>query len=178
MKTNSLTTIVILYGNLLFANVTEVYTNMNWIASMTNNHYWASSVSVTSTNLIIKYPPSGGKLMVKFDRWDHNLNTQTYSPQYNEDFIISTNRITELWHGRAEVGYEFTPVVFTNKMVGFRVFYSHSHYKLYDSNVIYYTNVSYIALSDTFVEVGERDVEGELDIDEKEPEPDPEFYFP
>jgi len=42
----------------------------------------------------------------------------------------------------------------------------------------YIEDIYYVALSDTFVEVGEGDVEWELDIDEKEPEPDPEFYFP
>ena len=146
--------------NLLFINNAESSTNINWVISLTND-LWATSVTITSTNLVIKYPPSGERgLMVSFDRWDFELNTYCFMPKPNEEFVINTNRTTELWHGWSGLEYKFTPVSYTNNLIGFRI--DHTYEYEDDPNSTRgksKTNTYYIALSDVPVEVGEADVE-------------------
>ena len=145
---------------ILFA--ANTFATNDWVDGLTNQG-WFVSAYVNSTNLIVKYPTSHLKLMAYYDRWDPIIKSTDYSPKNDEEFIITTNKITKLADGYVEVSYRFTPVVFTNKMVGFRI--NHTWLKDYTVREFeqrYSTNVFYVALSDTPVEVGEEDVEREL----------------
>ena len=154
-KTHVLLSIMLLSSNVLaIKELTASLTNGNWV----------TSVSATSTNLILKYPPFGKRLMVSYDRWDDTINNITYGPQYNEDLLIATNRVTELYEGWAGVAYLFTPVVFTNKLAGFRVVYNKMLSGEFDDVYRESTNVFHVVLSDIPIEFNENDVEGDLDV--------------
>ncbi|MCL2623313.1 MAG: hypothetical protein FWD31_06565 [Planctomycetaceae bacterium] len=162
MKKTYTSLIIMIFANIIMASNT-------WVSSFTND--WFSAASVNSTNIVIKYPPSGSGFLVSYDRCDYTINSYLYSPDDNEDYLVTTNRITQLSNGWIGVSYEFTPVSFTNKITGFKIVHRWTgdppwDYVLNGPNVL--SNVFYVALSDTPVEVGEGDVEGELDISEPE----------
>ena len=169
--------ISMLFINIFITSIVESSTNLYWSVAITNSQYSAAPsmpIMITPTNLIVKYPSEKNNFRVSFDRWDYEINTMGYSPNPNDDIIITTNRITDIWHGRANISYTFTPVSFTNNLVGFKVVYARVEgMELYGSMGEYFEDTWYVALSDTFVEVGERDVEKELDIPIKYPEPEP-----
>jgi len=148
------TIIIILFASVLLA------TN-DWVYNLTNEG-WIASAYVNSTNLIVKNKSSGGILMASYDRWNNDVNSSPSTPGYGGEFIISTNRITDLFNGWVGVSYEFTPVSYTNQMVGFKIIHRWTgdppwDYVLNGPNIL--SNVFYVALSDTPVEVGEADVE-------------------
>jgi len=173
--------IIIILNILMF--VINTFATNDWIYGLTNQG-WIASAYINSTNLVVKYPPlPERKFMVHYDRWDYTINSCCYSPKHNEEVIITTNRISSLSDGYAGVGYDFTPVVFTNQLIGFRIDYSLTVIDQSLPEGFYSTNnVWYVALSDTPVEVGEEDVEGELDITPKQPltipDPNAPYYDP
>jgi len=160
--------IIIFFANVLLAK-------NDWVYNLTNQH-WIASAYVNSTNLVIKHPSSGSKLTASYDRYDHERKTSFHWFNNNdEEYSIHTNRVTDLFNGDTGVSYEFTPVSFTNQMIGFKIVHSWTGYPPFimnDLNLL--SNVFYVALSDTLVEVGEGDVEKELDIPIKRPEPEPD----
>ena len=133
----------------------------DWVLNLTN-HNWIVSAYTTSTNLVIKHPSSGGKLMARYDRWDYTINTYIHGFDYNDEYYISTNRVTKMFNGWAGVSYTFTPVLFTNQMTGFQIQHIDTLSGEFDDTLIMETNTWYVALSETLVEVGEGDVEREL----------------
>jgi len=139
----------------------NIFATNNWVDGLTNQG-WFVSACINSTNFIVKYPTSHLKLMASYDRWDTEIKSTCYSPRNGEEFLITTNRITKIADGYLEVSYTFTPVSFTNQMIGFRI--DHQYATKWDFNIssgaVERTNqVYYVALSDTPVEVGEADVE-------------------
>ena len=97
--------------------------------------------------------------MATYDRWDYNIKSCCYTPGYDGEFNITTNRVTDLFNGWAGVSYEFTPVSFTNQMIGFKIRHIETLSGEFDDKNITSTNTFYVALSDTPVEVGEADVD-------------------
>jgi len=144
---------------MLFVIEVTASTNENWIVAFTNNQ-WAVSVTLTTSNLVLRTPADYASFVAAFDRWDYGINSYTYIPKLNEDFVITTNRVTELFRGHSHARYNFTPVSFTNNLTGFKIVYARIEgMQLYVSLGKYFEDTYYIALSDTPVEVGEADVE-------------------
>jgi len=152
---------------------TKLYANTNdWIISISTN-IWVDSITVSATNLTLKSTPEGKRFQAFLSRWDNNLNTDFYFPNNNESFEITTNRITRISSSETEMGgtFVFTPVSYTNQLVGFRIVHNFTIYggELYGFDEwLFGSNTWYVALSDTPVEVGEGDVERELDLSEPE----------
>jgi len=164
---NKVSIIMLFVINIIIAINAESSTNLYWSVSITNSLYSAPSmpIMITPTNLIIKYSPFKNNFRVKYDRMDDSINSRYYSPKPNDEIIISTNRITEFYHGEAAIGYDFTPVSFTNGLIGFRVYHDYAtkwDFTIASGPTEFTNHTYYVALSDTFVEVGEEDVEREL----------------
>ena len=159
------TKIILLAIIILVMTETLFTTTNDWVTAISSNN-WTSAISLTSTNIILKNSSSENTFMV------FNKNNGYYFPEYNEDYTININQITKIMSGDTEMGgtFVFTPVSFTNQLVGFRI----NHYVTLNTNRFWIddyrssTNTWYVALSDTPVEVGEEDVEGELDLSEPE----------
>ena len=148
----------------LFFN--NAFAENDWIYGLTNQG-WIASSYVNSTNLVIKYPSTGVILGIYFDRFNNDVKSRYYSPKHEEEYSISTNFITKLHDGYIGIEYNFTPVSYTNQLIGFRIDYTQ---EIIDRSIPeeYYniTNTWYVTLSDTPIEVGEGDVERELLEDE------------
>ena len=150
---------MLFFINMVAINTVESSTNLYWSVSITNS-YRSMPIVITPTNLIIKYPSDKTHFMVFFDRWDYSINKNYYFPKPEENFIITTNRVTTISHGEAAIGYDFTLVSFTNGLIGFRVDHSYSlGYNIYSDSGTNISHTYYVALSDTLVEVGEADVD-------------------
>ena len=153
--------IMLLVCNILAVDNAKSSTNLYWSVPITN-YYYSAPVMITPTNLVVKWFSPGSRFMVEYDRWDHAINTYCYSPKPNDEVVISTNRVTELFHGEANIFYKFTPVVFTNQLAGFRV--EHRYATKWDFTIctgpVESTNLTYyVTLSNPPVEVGEADIE-------------------
>jgi len=130
---------------ILMIYVTDIFgqdENELWV-----NHNWFDPVSVTSTNLIIKFHPHNRVFITQ-------KSTGRLSER-NEELVLSQDRETELSDGR-HVRTVFTPITFMSQQKGFKIsliLYG-AGYGLGQTN-----HVTYLALSDTPVKVGEDDVD-------------------
>jgi len=111
------------------------------------------SVILSSTNLLITFKSSG------VGRWIRQKGTEIgrYS-EHGEKIALTPDKemhFSNLYHALTT----FTPVIFKSKQKGFRI--SHVTMGAFSSQVP--DRISYIALSDTPVEVGEDDVEMIMD---------------
>ena len=152
---------MLLSCNIFYIIKAESATNLYWSISVTN-YYYSAPIVITSTNLVVKWPSEQWRFRISYDRWDYSINTYEFSPKPNDDVFITTNRLTRLYHGEADIGYDFIPVSFTSGLIGFKVHHSYPTKWGYSSPVAFTNHTYYVALSDTLVEVGEADVEREL----------------
>ena len=114
------------------------------------NHAWFNSVSLSPTNLMLRFSPSGSGLWI----WSGNDVLKGCWTVEDEEFVLPADQQTKLSDGR-HLDMIFTPASFENQQKGFRVLY------LVDDRWGGYTTnyLGYVALNDTPIEVGEDDVE-------------------
>jgi len=120
------------------------------------------SLSVTSTNLMIKFNAVGWGILPDADAEypEFELRGSREYKENDKPLILTPDKRTEFYtrEGRA---YRFAPIAFLNKQKGFRIAYTTGSLTLQNGEVVYSatTNIMYVALSDSPVQVGEEDVE-------------------
>ena len=119
------------------------------------------SVLVTSTNLVVKFRSLAGNWKIRF------LGEQEYRVlESYEELTLTPDQAVRIFERHGQM--ELTPVSFKNQQKGFRV--KDRHWGPHGET----TNIAYVALSDTPVQVSEDDVEGEIPRPPPPPpEPDP-----
>ena len=115
-------------------------------------------ISVTSTNLGIKFKSS--RFIIVLDKkW---IVTYRSSEYMDEPFILSPDREQLSITDNEGMAVDFTAVYFKNQFKGFRV-----AHRIHGFGRIVKTNVMYLALSDTPLDVGEEDYLEDIPVKEK-----------
>ena len=115
------------------------------------------SVIVTPTNLMIKFTV-GHYGISDLDDISRDFRPKRSSAYAGENEALVLTPTTRVGMGDFHVGYRFTPVVFKNQHKGFKIFYRVTPPAVTPTTPIK-SNFWYVALSDTPMEVGEKDVE-------------------
>jgi len=118
------------------------------------------TVSITSSNISVKFKSPGGGYSVSFycnpPEWDHPPPEHRWATEYienNEPLVLTPDKkviLNDGGHGATV----FEPVAFISKHKGFRITDTNDR-KWGDGRT---SNVVYVALSNTPVQVGEKDV--------------------
>ena len=119
------------------------------------------SVIVTSSNLVLHFNDGGWVVLPDIDvvLFGSAIKRSQEYVENNESLMLTPNKRARIY--QRDGSFSFTPVSFRNGQKGFRVFDQTSSNFVENDEWVFRveTNIQYVALSDTPVQVGEDDVE-------------------
>ena len=142
----------IILVSVLFVNGVQ---GKDGIEFLQNSGYF-TAVTVTSTNLTLKFHSIGSGLMINRPEGFSRIRPL----EYDKEFTLTPDRVTVL--SSFHYTLLFTPVSYKNQHAGFRITEFIDHHSFGGGEFI---NYMYLALSDTPIEVGEDDVDTIMEMD-------------
>ena len=140
---------------MMFAALASTAQGMNAVEFLEGKF---GSVSVTSTNLGIKFK-SSGLIIIPYKK---RVFTYRSSEYMSEPLILTADKERLSITDNEGMSVDFTAVSFKNQLKGFRIVH-----RIHEFGRIAKTDVMYLALSDTPLDVGEEDFLEEIPITEK-----------